>query len=79
MKLIYREDQSETADSIMQQTKEGLLKGLGDDDLQCRCVLQFQKWVNWSLRWKKSFSLFFSILKKMFKLYLPPPPFLLKN
>ena len=41
MKLIYREDQSETADSIMQQTKEGLLKGLGDDDLQCRYVLQF--------------------------------------
>lgn len=38
--FFYREDQSETADSIMQQTKEGLLKGLGDDDLQCRYVLQ---------------------------------------
>lgn len=33
---FYREDESETADTIMQQTKESLLKGLGDDDMQCR-------------------------------------------
>lgn len=33
---FYREDESETADNIMQQTKESLLKGLGDEDMQCR-------------------------------------------
>lgn len=33
---FYREDESETADTIMQQTKESLLKGLGDEDMQCR-------------------------------------------
>ena len=73
MKLIYREDQSETADSIMQQTKEGLLKGLGDDDLQCRCVLQFQKWVNWSLRIEKSFLMIFFNIQNDVKRSPPPP------
>ncbi|XP_061175418.1 DNA-dependent protein kinase catalytic subunit-like [Saccostrea echinata] len=36
----YREDESDTANDIMQQTKETLLKGLGDEDLQCRLLVQ---------------------------------------
>ncbi|XP_056017774.1 DNA-dependent protein kinase catalytic subunit-like isoform X2 [Ostrea edulis] len=36
----YREDESETANNIMQQTKESLLKGLGDEDIQCRLLVQ---------------------------------------
>ncbi|KAK6170524.1 hypothetical protein SNE40_018898 [Patella caerulea] len=36
----YREDESEESHAIMQKTKETLLKGLGDDDILCRLLVQ---------------------------------------
>ncbi|XP_048248370.1 DNA-dependent protein kinase catalytic subunit-like [Haliotis rufescens] len=36
----YRDDESEEGHQIMQQTKETLLLGLGDEDLHCRLLVQ---------------------------------------
>ena len=40
--MFFRDEDTVEANTIIQQTKESLLKGLGDDDLHCRSeLLQF--------------------------------------